>query len=539
MSARSEDQAAAAQLANLEALHDDQSDVGDGSSSLSDIEQDPEQDDEQDDLDDNESSESSESEDIDSEAETERLHNSPTKQQPQKDVVLSSRSDARTFETLPSNLSNQYQADSDDDGGEDNEDTGKKAEEDVSDDELSLPDSPGTAADEEGAEGDQEEPPNEPTRESPKPLQDIMHSFDLTNKKRKRSQLLDRDAVDIDDGAEPSRKRTGSLGAGKDFAVEDDASGNEDDDNNPDSADLSEIDPDEDEQDLERDDDDRKPDGDTQNGAATAETQNGRRKSGPNGLAEEDATNEANGNKPAGEAEIVEDVAEVEVDEAEAALKDEEEGMYVSTVTGSSANMFAAERKKVALEQLSDIEKHFSSFRDRLYEERLAKLNHEEWLLKQDPPQHPEFLDMIKGIDARRDHKLNLERRRVELMRETIEKVCVAERSAILSQFYQDVRAIRERKLDELGKQWYDIQHDRRSFGNNVEDYAIPYPIRKTEQLRNQYAYNTEVSVLSGIARHVGFPAAPPMAPATVSEIDDDFKKMGVSRLSLRLSEVS
>ena len=178
---------------------------------------------------------------------------------------------------------------------------------------------------------------------------------------------------------------------------------------------------------------------------------------------------------------------------------------------------------------MTDIERHFSSFRDRLHEDRLAKLNHEEWLLKQDPPIHPEYLAMMKCIDARRDERLRIEKRRVEYTRETIEKSAVAKRGQILSQFYQEVREIREQKLALLGKQWYEIQHDRRAYGSNVEDYALRFTTKREEQVRDQYAYNTEVSVLSGIAKYRGFPAAPAMAPATPAELEDDFKKMGVS----------
>jgi len=151
-------------------------------------------------------------------------------------------------------------------------------------------------------------------------------------------------------------------------------------------------------------------------------------------------------------------------------------------------------------------------------------------MLKQDPPIHPEYLAMMQCIDARRDERLRIEKRRVEYKRETIDKTAVARRAQILSQFYQDVRDIREKKLELLGKQWYEIQHDRRGYGSNVEDYILKFPTKRSDQLKNQYAYNAEVSVLSGIAKYRGFPAAPPMAPATASELEDDFKKMGVSR---------
>ncbi len=153
-------------------------------------------------------------------------------------------------------------------------------------------------------------------------------------------------------------------------------------------------------------------------------------------------------------------------------------------------------------------------------------------MLKQDPPLHPEYRAMMQCIDARRDERLRLEERRIAYHKQTIEKTAVARRALILSQLYQDVRAIREKKLELLGQQWYEIQHDRRAYGTNVDDYAIKFETKRQQQLKNQIAYNTEVSILSGIAKYRGFPAAPRMAPATEEERDEDFKLMGVSVIS-------
>lgn len=150
-------------------------------------------------------------------------------------------------------------------------------------------------------------------------------------------------------------------------------------------------------------------------------------------------------------------------------------------------------------------------------------------MLRQDKPTHPDYLAMLQCVDARRDEKLRIEARLKELRLETLQRSSVGKRSQILAQFYQDVREIRETKLEALGKQWYEIQHDRRGYGSNVEDYAIRFPARKSQQVMHQLAYNTEVSILSGVAKFVGFPAAPAMAAATAGEVDLDFEKMSVS----------
>ncbi|KFY18675.1 hypothetical protein V493_08430 [Pseudogymnoascus sp. VKM F-4281 (FW-2241)] len=522
---------------DLQHAQDAQSDLGDGSSSLSDIEQDVDQDEGQDGLDDDmesdeasEEEEDEEEEENDSEAETERLDISPDKKRTHKDVVLNSHTESHTFERAPSNLHGQYGAEEDEEEESDEEDNPPG---DISDDELSLPDSPKTAAEEEAAAdaADDAAAATAQLEESIAQPKDIMHAFDLTNKKRKRSQLLDVDSADATDHGEPLRKRTGSVQpTGDEFAVDDNASARGDEDTpNLISGDLSDAESvDGQEEDAEAEHPDEKVkiqiEEELEDRAEASEalrTSKRRRKSAVNG--KEIAANEANEpsdkhavKMPANasdEGEEAEDHVEVEADDAEAAQRDEEE----------------QERKRIALEQLTDIERHFSSFRDRLHEDRLAKLNHEEWMLKQDPPIHPEYLAMMHCIDARRDEKMRIETRRAEYTRETIEKSAVGKRAQILSQFYQEVREIREQKLELLGKQWYEIQHDRRAHGSSVDDYALRYTTKREDQLRDQTAYNLEVSVLSGIAKYRGFPAAPAMAPATSSELEDDFKKMGKS----------
>lgn len=150
-------------------------------------------------------------------------------------------------------------------------------------------------------------------------------------------------------------------------------------------------------------------------------------------------------------------------------------------------------------------------------------------MLRKDKPTHPGYLAMMQCIDARRDDKIRIADNLRELEIQTLRKQSVAKRSQILVQYQQEVREIREKKLEQLGKQWYEIQHDRRNHAGSVPDYALKYPTKRAQQVQNQMAYNTEVSILSGVAKYVGFPAAPAMASATAAELEDDLEKMGVS----------
>jgi len=151
-------------------------------------------------------------------------------------------------------------------------------------------------------------------------------------------------------------------------------------------------------------------------------------------------------------------------------------------------------------------------------------------MLRQETPTHPEYLAMMQCIDAKRDERVRVADNLRNYEFRNLRNYAVARRSQILSQFQQEVRGIRENKLEGLGKQWYEIQHDRRSYAGSVPDYSLKFPVRKSQQISNQVAYSTEVSILSGVAKYVGFPAAPAMAPATAAELDEDLERMGVSQ---------
>lgn len=150
-------------------------------------------------------------------------------------------------------------------------------------------------------------------------------------------------------------------------------------------------------------------------------------------------------------------------------------------------------------------------------------------MLKQSKPTHPEYLAMKKCLDAKRDERIRVADKRRELEFETLKNFAVAGRSQIMSQFQQEVRESREKHLEQVGKQWYEIQHDRRSYAGSVPDYTIKFPTKRSQQIQNQVAYSTEVSVLAGVSKYIGFPAAPPMRPASNTEMAEDFAKMGVS----------
>ncbi|EON97249.1 putative transcriptional regulatory protein dep1 protein [Phaeoacremonium minimum UCRPA7] len=469
----------------------------------------------------------------DSEAETERLYDTPRKNTDIRDTVVISSETVnggtpttreRIFERSPSKLQQQIQADVDaENAREDDEDDDDELS-DEPDDEDRHDDNSSVAPSE--AESDHEAPVKAKKMSlSPEKqdeivaqstiVEDVLLDSAEETRKRKRSPT-----AEVSESDQPLRKRTGSVAApGKtsptiDHSVKDDEL--LDTSTNDHSGEHS---GDEDAEDLASKD---KPEDVAQSvenvPTETTRSKKPKRNGGKKrkGSDEEDSETLNQDAQPADEAVATdehnaeEENAEAEHDEeAEAAQRNEEE----------------LERKRAAFEQLTAIEKHFAAFRDRLYEERLAQLNEEEAMLTSESPTHPEYLAMMHCIDARRDERLRVVDVEYKLNMEALERWAVARRAQILSQFYQSIRESREKVLEELGRQWYEIQHERRRYAaNSIPDYGIRFPVAKAQQKRHAIAHSKEVSILSGIARHEGFPAAPEMKGATVSEVDEDLE---------------
>lgn len=136
---------------------------------------------------------------------------------------------------------------------------------------------------------------------------------------------------------------------------------------------------------------------------------------------------------------------------------------------------------------------------------------------------------MLKCIEERRDEKVRLSAVEMQLELAVLRDRAVGERSQIMSQFYQGVREAREKVLEELGQQWYEIQQERRRLANTIPDYGIRFPTSKPLAVKQAVAYNKEVSVLSGFAKHVGFPAAPVIHGVTEEQLENDWEAMRVS----------
>ncbi|KAJ5902381.1 hypothetical protein N7495_002909 [Penicillium taxi] len=222
---------------------------------------------------------------------------------------------------------------------------------------------------------------------------------------------------------------------------------------------------------------------------------------------------------------IAENIADDHLGEDEEPNERVEEA--VDAQTAAKAEEESA-KKMSAMESLATLEKEFATLRDKIYDEQIAKLDRELEMLSGPFPTHPEFLRQIECVERQRDEKLKYEETLFRYRTESQIKKSLAERAQINSTFFQNVRDVRERHSSAISKQFYDIQHDRFKTDELSPHHIIPFPTRRSQQIAHQTAYNQEVSVMAGVAKYVGFPAAPALAGARPSELQDDLEKMGI-----------
>ncbi|KAJ5841538.1 hypothetical protein N7534_011368 [Penicillium rubens] len=185
-------------------------------------------------------------------------------------------------------------------------------------------------------------------------------------------------------------------------------------------------------------------------------------------------------------------------------------------------------KKMSAMDSLATLEKEFATLRDKIYDERISKLNRELEMLTGPNPTHPEYLRQIECVQRYRDAKIKYEQNLYRYRMKSLMHKGLAERSQAHSTYYQRIRDAREWHSSAVSKQFYAIQHDRFKTDELSPHHIIPFPTRRSQQIAHQTAYNQEVSIMAGVAKYVGFPAAPSLMGARPTELDDDLEKMGI-----------
>ncbi len=152
-------------------------------------------------------------------------------------------------------------------------------------------------------------------------------------------------------------------------------------------------------------------------------------------------------------------------------------------------------------------------------------------MLHEPIPSHPEVAAMMDVVDRHYEEKVQYAQTKLRYDLMTLQKKSVAEKAQMHGQFMQTARDVREKSLEKLHKESYQLQRERRSADVDVQIYSYHFSTRRSVQITNQTAYNTEVSIISGIAKYVGFPAAPVLSSLKPREIEDDLQVMGVRLL--------
>jgi Sds3-like len=169
----------------------------------------------------------------------------------------------------------------------------------------------------------------------------------------------------------------------------------------------------------------------------------------------------------------------------------------------------------------------------RLFADRNTQLNRELSRIQSDPPTHPEYLSMVKAVDRLRNERIDHAKTLYRYKLQALQRKAVVTRATLQSQYMQRIREQRDKCLEQASEEWYQIQRERRNFDTDKDAPLTHFTGERPQWVAAQTAYNTEVSILSGVAKYVGFPAAPEIRGATSAEMDEDLRKMGVCARNL------
>ena len=135
---------------------------------------------------------------------------------------------------------------------------------------------------------------------------------------------------------------------------------------------------------------------------------------------------------------------------------------------------------------------------------------------------HPELLLMKEVIDRRLDQKIKYEQTLLKFRLESLQRESIANKAQMHSQYMQTVGELRDASLAQVNAEIYQTQRERRSCEADMPDYMYAFTTKRSQQITQQTAYNEEVSLLSGVAKYVGFPAAPDVIKARANEWEED-----------------
>lgn len=238
-----------------------------------------------------------------------------------------------------------------------------------------------------------------------------------------------------------------------------------------------------------------------------------------------------------------------------------------TTPTTTSPRIDPEQWRLDALRDITEIEYEFAELRQKLYENRLARLELELQMCLEGS--HPELRLYYEKIAAIRDYKLRRTYQKQKYELECIDIETRATRTYIHQNFYKQVNDIQNKLLGETTQRWYEINRERRDMDTTVPDvnYHVPVklagktlscitgyagparqslpgeplsedfahegidfhyssnPVDKLEVIVDRMRLNNEISDLEGLKKYFhGFPGAPSLNGLRDSEISTDLK---------------
>lgn len=207
------------------------------------------------------------------------------------------------------------------------------------------------------------------------------------------------------------------------------------------------------------------------------------------------------------------------------AIEDEDEDEDEDDHNGQLDQASEAQRQK-AIQLLTEIEVDFAKLRDRLHDDKMARFVAEIEMCADGT--HPELERVSHQVGQIRDQKVQLATKHHQYQRQCIDNQTRATRVHLHQQFLKDASDARSKMLLSTTEQWYNINRERRAMDCMVPNYTFKIPSSRSDQIRDRQAIYDEISALMGLNKYVGFPAAPEMRPLNEEDIEDDLEALGL-----------
>ncbi|KAK9322710.1 Sds3-like-domain-containing protein [Lipomyces orientalis] len=218
-----------------------------------------------------------------------------------------------------------------------------------------------------------------------------------------------------------------------------------------------------------------------------------------------------------------------DVDEADEAKADAEEGpsekpKHKRTAEEDNDDEERAQKRKAAVSSLTEIEVEFAKLRDRLHDDKIVRLQAEIEMCLDGT--HPELATVYDELAGARDKRISLADAHRKYRRRCIENQTRSYRTHIHQQFYKNGSNLRATMIQETTETWYKVNRERRAMDTMVPFFGYRIPEKRSVIYRQRQAQYNEIALLTGIAKYIGFPAAPEIKSATADEVAEDMEAL-------------